>query len=756
MTRPVALLAGVSLRARRRTGLVATVVVLSIAAIGISAGLTVARQGGPLLDAAADRARVAHLVLYGDADALTEVAADPDVRAAAGPFRTTTDLELAGGDEPVPIQMTALTDPDVAVHRPPILDGRWASAPTEVVLDRSLATDVGLEPGDVATFAGGGTAVELTVVGTAVNFTDCFYPLCDPGRVWVTDDGFHRLAVDSFGQMWLRFDDPAIADGFVERIAESGRTGISGNDTWLDTRDDFLALDRIFGSFISVFGLFVLACAAVVVAGSTAMRIVSRRREIGLLGAIGCSPREIAASLLVENVAIGVAAACLGWGVAGFAVPSLQVGIGATLGPQDPSWSWSSLAVAVVVIVVVLTLATLVPARRAARRPVTDVLRDVPPGGASRLSRRLSGVPRRLPLLGVQESAAQPTRSALAALAVVVALVGSIVSLGFIRAIEGVAADPARQGDPWDVAVEPGELDAADVEALIDATPGVDHWFTELERRSTLDGGAFLAIAVGHVERADYRVAGGRAIAGPGEAVAGYGFLSRFGVAVGDRVEILAGTTPLSLEIVGWYRETEDSGEILRFGRDDLLAAEPGIAAGVYRVAGEAGTDPATLAERLVAQLGPQVRVAAVDTGIDDMQPFFFSLRAIAAILIVMAGVNLLSTLITANREAARRTGVELSLGFTPREITLHGAVAGLTIGAAAALVAVPGAFLLFRVLADTVSRGLGAGPGWMPLPPLLPVVVLVTGTLLLTGAIGAGSVARLARRPASDLIRTE
>lgn len=757
MSRPAILLAGVSLRSRRRLGLAATVLVLVIAAVGISAGLTVTRQGAPLLDAAAERADVAHLVLYGDAPVLTRIADDPSVVAAAGPYTTTGDLELVAGDESVPIQMTALDDPNVDVNRPPITSGRWAAAPDEVVFDRSLAADLGLSRGDAVVFVASGATTEFTIVGTAVNFTDCFYPLCDPGRVWVTSEGFDRLgAVERFGQLWLRFAEASEADGFVERIAGSGIEGVRGNDTWLDTRGDFLVLDRIFGSFISVFGVFVLACAAVVVAGSTAMRIVTRRREIGLLGAIGCSPREVAGSLVLENVALGAVAAVVGWALAGFAVPSLQVGIGATLGPQGPSWSLLALVVAVGVIVVVLTAATLVPARRAARRPVTDVLRDVPPSGASRLSRRVARVPGRLELLGTQEAAAQPTRTVLAALAVVVAIVGSIVSLGFIRAIEGVADDPARQGDPWDVTVDAGDLGPGAVAAALDADAAVTYWFTELERRSTLDKGAFLAVAVGGIEHVDYRIAEGRTVMATGEAIVGYGFMQRFGVGVGDRVDILAGTTPLSFEVVGWYRETEDSGEILRFGLDDLAAAEPGVGRGVYRVVVDAGTEPSAVAERLAARLGPSVRVGAVDTGIDDMQPFFLSLRLIAGILVMMAGVNLLSTLLTASREAARRIGVELSIGFTPRQVTVHGAVVGLTIGVLASLVAVPGALLLFRWLSDIVSSGLGAGPGWMPLPPALPIVILVAGTLAVTAALGAASVARVARRPASDLLRAE
>jgi putative ABC transport system permease protein len=381
MMREPLLLAGANLRGRRRFGVLATALVLLLASVGMSAGLTVVGQGAPLLDAAADDADVAHLVLYGDADALMTAAAEPDVVASSGPFAAIDTVELLVGEEPIPIQMTALDDPDVAVNHPPITSGRWAQAPDEVVFDRSLAVDAGLEPGDTARFGVGDRTLEFVLAGTAVDFTDCFYPLCDPGRVWVTADGLDRMdaADDEFSQMWLRFDDPGAADPFVERLAASGAAGIGGSNSWLDTRGDFLTLDQIFGSFLAAFGVFVLVCSAVVVAGATAMRIVARRREIGLLGAIGCRPREIATSLVLENVAVGAVAATIGWALAGFAVPSLQVGIGATLGPQDAAWSVGALLVTLTVITSVLVVATLVPAVRAARRPVTDVLRDVPP-----------------------------------------------------------------------------------------------------------------------------------------------------------------------------------------------------------------------------------------------------------------------------------------------------------------------------------------------------------------------------------------
>jgi len=309
-------------------------------------------------------------------------------------------------------------------------------------------------------------------------------------------------------------------------------------------------------------------------------------------------------------------AGVLGWLSGGFLASSLQLGIGRTLGPQDPTWSVTNLVICLVVIAVLLTLATLVPAVAAARRPVTDVLRDVPPERVSWFNRRAGQVPSRLSLLGAQEAASQPARGGLAALAIAVAVVGTIVSIGFVQALDTVTGAAAMAGDPWDIAVVGEDLDRDRTAATIDATPGVERWFSDVERRSTFRDGAFLSVATGgDPAAAAYRVVDGRGLQHAGDAIVGYGFMRRFDVAVGDRIEFLTGTTPIAVTIVGWYRDTEDSGEILRYRFEDLAAAEPGVRPSVYRITVAGGADLASVASALGERLGPAVRTELLDTG---------------------------------------------------------------------------------------------------------------------------------------------
>ena len=759
MNSGIGVLVGAGLRGRRRGGLIATFVVLVLAAVAITAGLVVSGQGAHLLDAAADDANVAHLVLFGDSDAISTAAGDPDVVAWSGPFDAVSGLELQRAGETVPIETTALDSPDIAVNHPPIRSGRWAAGPDEIVVDYSLSVDLAIDVGDALTIRLAGRDVSFTVVGTAVDFTDCLYPQCEPGRSWVTEGGFDRFAPGdrAYAVGYLRFDDPAAADQFVQRQASAGMSGITGTESWNDTRGDFLTLDRVFGSFVAAFGVFVLVVAAVIIAGSTAMRIVTQRRTIALMGAIGSTPHQITIALLFENVVVGSVAAVLGWFIAGFLSPSLQIGIGRTLGPQDPSWSVSGLIVCVAVIVGLLAVATVVPARAAARRPVTDVLRDVPPGRVSWLNRHTGRLPGRLSLLGAQEAASQPARGGLAALAIGVAVIGTIVSFGFISAIDLVTTDAARAGDPWDVALIPAGADPTMVQQVIHDTPGVDSWFADLDRRSSYLDGAFLSVATsGAPGAANYRIADGRPLRSSGEAIVGYGFMRRFDVTVGDRIEFLAGTTPINVEIVGWYRDTEDSGEILRYRFEDLAAAEPDAIPEVYRLSLTDGSDPAAVGTALAERVGPDARAEVLDTGRADIDPLMMVLRAIAAVLFLTAGINLLSILLTSSRESAQRTGVELAVGFTPRQLIGQGAVAGAALGLIATVIGVPLGLGVFRILADVVSSGIGVGPGWMPAPGVATISIIVGTTIVMSAALGAVALQRIATRSPADLVRGE
>jgi putative ABC transport system permease protein len=168
------------------------------------------------------------------------------------------------------------------------------------------------------------------------------------------------------------------------------------------------------------------------------------------------------------------------------------------------------------------------------------------------------------------------------------------------------------------------------------------------------------------------------------------------------------------------------------------------------------GSDAAAVGAALAERVGPDARAEVLDTGRSDIEPLMMVLRAIAAVLFLTAGINLLSTLLMSSRESARRTGVELSIGFTPRQLIWQGAVAGAVLGLVAVVIGVPLGLVVFRVLADAVSTGIGVGPGWMPAPGAGLVSVIAAVALVLSAVLGSVAVRRIATRPAADLVRGE
>lgn len=73
-----------------------------------------------------------------------------------------------------------------------------------------------------------------------------------------------------------------------------------------------------------------------------------------------------------------------------------------------------------------------------------------------------------------------------------------------------------------------------------------------------------------------------------------------------------------------------------------------------------------------------------------------------------------------------------------------------------AAVVGVPLGLVVFRLLSDVVSEGIGVGPAWMPMPGAVALLVLAVGVVTLSALLGALSVLGIVRRSTADLVRGE
>jgi len=110
--------------------------------------------------------------------------------------------------------------------------------------------------------------------------------------------------------------------------------------------------------------------------GTMSINVLERRREIGVLRAIGASNRNVAQVFILEGVAIGVMSWLFG---SVLAVPIGQ-GLGLAIGkammgvPLTFSYSMLGLGLWLVIVVLLSTLASFIPARSASRLTVREVL----------------------------------------------------------------------------------------------------------------------------------------------------------------------------------------------------------------------------------------------------------------------------------------------------------------------------------------------------------------------------------------------
>lgn len=82
--------------------------------------------------------------------------------------------------------------------------------------------------------------------------------------------------------------------------------------SWLDTNRDFLFILRLEKNVLFFLLLFIILVAAFAITSSLLITVVRKTKEIGLLGALGAQPRQIAACFCFQGFVLGVAGTCLG------------------------------------------------------------------------------------------------------------------------------------------------------------------------------------------------------------------------------------------------------------------------------------------------------------------------------------------------------------------------------------------------------------------------------------------------------------
>jgi len=161
--------------------------------------------------------------------------------------------------------------------------------------------------------------------------------------------------------------------------------------SWMDANAEFLFVLQMEKHLVSILLLFIILVASFSITSSLLTTVVRKTREIGLLGALGARPREIAACFCVQGFFIGVLGTAFGLG-AGFLfldqrnnILELFTKLTGSQETLERFYQFSKvpahiesfdLLVIIVGTIVIATLAGIFPAWRASRLNPVEALRN--------------------------------------------------------------------------------------------------------------------------------------------------------------------------------------------------------------------------------------------------------------------------------------------------------------------------------------------------------------------------------------------
>jgi len=292
----------------------------------------------------------------------------PLPRSADAPADALAQLIVVGLDVPT---ATAVRDFPVAEGRMLVTEDRLA-----VVLNTDLAAELSLGTGSELVLPAAGGTARFQVVGLLGDAT-----LPGSEQVFMTLGAAQQLLGlgDQITQVEAVFTPDA--DRAATEAAISAALGPDFQVGGLSTESSLLASLQVGQFAFSMFGVFALATAGFIILNSFRTVVAERRRDIGMLRAIGMSRRSITWLFLTESLCQGVVGTALGI-AAGWA---MAAGLFAAMAPifssvmhftiGGPLFTPGTWVQAIVLGVGVTMLAAVLPARAAGRVTPMEAMR---------------------------------------------------------------------------------------------------------------------------------------------------------------------------------------------------------------------------------------------------------------------------------------------------------------------------------------------------------------------------------------------
>ena len=726
-------------RRRARTVLAALGVLAAAIVVGTAATLGFGLATG--FGRAADDADLAHVIARFDQESRERV--DPRVRALPNVVDRSYRYEIRNVGLRAEGHATgkALLELVLGGRRGyGITAGRDVRAPGEAVIERGLARDWDLGPGDRIVVGG---RFPLRVVGVGLEPDNVAFPLTVTPRVYALPRDDPASLPVNVALLWLA--DPDRADVTLTQ-ARATSFGIGGL-AFVTRAGVEVLLDQAAGLIIALlvaFSLVALIAAGTMLAAGAQADVQRRLPALGVQRALGFTPGRLAARYAGEAALVALPAALLGLAIGVLAVSGPAADLLTQLNEQPPGAALLPvLAACLLAIVGVVTVAAGRPAWRAARRPPAEILRggDLAPDRRARRGSADAG------LLGTGARFAVAARGRfLASVATIAACAGVVLlMLALASLLVRLRDDPETVGKRYQLTVRlnPFEVDAVKrIPGVADASERYQSDVADAYRLG--EPLRVVAYPGDHTRFESPPLAEGRRLRSDGEAEVGVGLADALGLRPGATLAVQGqGGDEARFRVVGVVRALERDGRIAYVRPRRLLAAQPDAGASIA-VKLAPGADRAAV-ERDLEALGapPQPATAATSRNAALLGVLATVLRAVGLAIGLVCLYALAQALAMTARE--RRGAIALLRASGADTTTVALVLAGTAL-AVAVPAAIAGVLLEWLVLGPLVAR-LAAGYAELPLSPALGQALLVAGGLLLLAAAATALVARRTMR---------
>lgn len=341
-----------------------------------------------------------------------------------------------------------------------IRQGQLPEGPEEVVLDAASAEKAGFRVGDDVDIVLQNERATFTMVGTT-GFGE------SDSLAGATLAGFDletaQRLLDKVGkvdEIGLRAEPGVSASELRDEVAQvlpDGVTALTGEQVASQGSAAVREGLGVFTQVLMVFAGVSLLVGSFVIWNTFSILVAQRRREVGLLRAVGATRRQILGGVMVEAALIGLTSAVLGLVVGvglASAIRELLKVIGVEIPTTAPAVEPRTIAAALVVGLLVTVVAALAPAVAATRVTPMEALREaVPTTGEVGRSRTVTGwVLLGTGLAGLVACAVVGDQLLLTGVATLVAFAGLLTAGPSLARGTARLAEHGKRGSGWRLA----------------------------------------------------------------------------------------------------------------------------------------------------------------------------------------------------------------------------------------------------------------------------------------------------------------